>query len=266
MTREQALRSLTTGRSVSGLVGRQDREPLIAIATRPGPLTIYVALPPAGPSPQRHPLSGRDRGRRLPRESSTRRRPGCRGSSRSPTWRRPRSTSSRARSRCSASGRGTSPRCAQLDLRLTRAHDSRAAATAGLAALLACLTAAAFATRSRRLARAALLAAPGAISIALLLSAAGIRSPLAVGVAVAAGGAAAGPRGRAAGSALRPCRRALPRGASSSSSRRSRRRTRLPRSGRTPTAVSASSVSPTRWRPSCLRRCWPRLRPRGAGS
>ena len=79
----------------------------------------------------------------------------------------------------------------ELDRRLTRAHDSRAAATAGLAALLACLTAAAFATRSRRLARAALLAAPAAISIALLLSAADVRSPLAVGLAVAAGGAAA---------------------------------------------------------------------------
>ena len=59
----------------------------------------------------------------------------------------------------------------------------------GLAALLVCLTAAAFALRSRRVARTALLAAPGAISIALLLSAADIRAPLAVGLAVAAGGA-----------------------------------------------------------------------------
>ena len=85
------------------------------------------------------------------------------------------------------SGNATSLR--ELDLRLTRAHDSRAAATGGLVTLLVCLTVAAFATRSRRLARTALLAAPSAIAIALLLSAAGIRSPVGVGISIAAGGA-----------------------------------------------------------------------------
>ena len=87
--------------------------------------------------------------------------------------------------------RGNAASLRELDVKLTRAHDSRGAATAGLAALLVCLTAAALATRSRRVGRTALLAAPGAISIALLLSAAGVRSPLAVGLAVAVGGAAA---------------------------------------------------------------------------
>src|SRR4029450_5179779 len=48
VTREQALQSLPTGRSVSGLADDEDREPLISIATRPGPVTIYVALPPRG--------------------------------------------------------------------------------------------------------------------------------------------------------------------------------------------------------------------------
>ena len=62
VTREQALQSLVTGRSVSGLAGRQDDEPLIEIATRPAPLTIYVALPSAVVITT-SPGSGRNRGR-----------------------------------------------------------------------------------------------------------------------------------------------------------------------------------------------------------
>jgi hypothetical protein len=188
VTREQALRSLTTGRSVSGLAGEQDREPLIEIAARAGPLTIYVALPPPG------------------RHHNVTRYPvaivggGFRGTLDSPSTRLPGLVSiADVAPAAVALEQGTKPVLSfrpgnaaslrELDLRLTRAHDSRDAATAGLAALLVCLTAAAFATRSRRVARAALLAAPGAISSALLLSAAGIRSPLSVGLAVAVGGA-----------------------------------------------------------------------------
>jgi len=190
VTREQALQSLTTGRGVSGLAGGQDREPLIAISTRAGPLTVYVALPPAGPhhNVTRYPVAivgG-----------------GFRGILKSPSTRLPGLVSIADVAPTAVDlEEGTKPvigfrpgnaaSVRELDLRLTRAHDSRAAAAAGLAALLVCLTAAAFATRSRRLARTALLAAPGAISIALLLSAAEIRSPLAVGVAVAAGGGVA---------------------------------------------------------------------------
>src|SRR6188508_2737689 len=189
VTREQALRSLTTGRSVSGLVGEDDREPLIRLDARPGPVTIYVALP----SPGRH-----HNVRRYPVAIVG---PGFRGILDSRSTRLPGLVSiadvaptavalEQGRQPVLRSRPGNVESLRALDLRLTRAHDSRAAATAGLAALLACLTAAALATRSRRLARAALLAAPGALSIALVLSAAGIRSPLAVGVAVAAGGAA----------------------------------------------------------------------------
>jgi hypothetical protein len=188
VTREQALRSLTTGRSVSGLAGKQDREPLIEVAARAGPLTIYVALPPPGRhhNVTRYPVAIVGRGFRGILDSPSTRLPGLVSiADVAPT--------------AVALERGTKPVLGfrpgnaaslhELDLRLTRAHDSRAAATAGLAALLACLTGAAFATRSRRLARTALLAAPGAIASALLLSAADIRSPLLVGLAVAAGGA-----------------------------------------------------------------------------
>jgi hypothetical protein len=190
VTREQALQSLTTGRSVSGLVGRQHREPLIAIATRPGPLTIYVALPPAGRhhNVTRYPVAIVGGGFHGILESPSTRLPGLVSiADVAPTA----VDLGQGRKTVIDFRPGNAASLRELDLRLTRAHDSRSAATAGLAVLLVCLTAAAFATRSRRLARTALLAAPGAISVALLLSAAEIRSPLAVGVAVAAGGGAA---------------------------------------------------------------------------
>jgi hypothetical protein len=188
VTREQALQSLTTGRSVSGLAGNEERPPLIALATRPGPRTIYVALPPPGRhhNVTRYPVAIVGSGFHGILDSPSTRLPGLVSiADVAPT--------------AVDLAQGTEPvlefrpgnvtSLRELDLRLTRAHDSRTAATAGLAALLACLTAAAFAARSRRLARSALLAAPSAIAIALLLSAADVRSPIAVGVAVAAGGA-----------------------------------------------------------------------------
>jgi hypothetical protein len=190
VTREQALQSLTTGRSVSGLAGRQDREPLITIARRPGPLTIYVALPPAGRhhNVTRYPVAIVGGGFHGILDSPSTRLPGLVSiADVAPTA----VDLERGAKPVLGSRPGNATSLRELDLRLTRAHDSRAAATAGLAALLVCLTAAAFATRSRRLARTALLAAPGAISVAFLLSAAEIRWPLAVGVTVAAGGAAA---------------------------------------------------------------------------
>jgi hypothetical protein len=188
VTRAQALRSLTTGRSVSGLAGKERRAPLIRIASRAGPLTIYVALPPPGShhNVTRYPVAIVGRGFRGILDSPSTRLPGLVSiADIAPT--------------AVALEQGTEPTIGfrpgnaaslrELDGRLTRAHDSRTAATIGLAVLLICLTAAAFAMRSRRLALSALLAAPGAISIALLLSAAGIRSPLPVALVVAAGGA-----------------------------------------------------------------------------
>lgn len=186
VTREQALRSLTTGRSVSGLAGEEEREPLIAIASRAAPLTIYVSLPPPGRhhNVTRYPVAIVGRGFRGILDSPSTRLPGLVSiADVAPTavaLEQDEEPVLRVRT-------GNVESLHELDRRLTRAHDSRSAATAGLAALLAGLTAAAFAARSRRLT--ALLAAPAAISIALLLSAASIRSPLAVGVAIAAGGA-----------------------------------------------------------------------------
>ena len=164
-------------------------KPLIELATRPGPLTIYVALPSPGRhhNVTRYPVAIVGGGFRGILDSPSTRLPGLVSiADVAPTA----VALEQGRKPVLGSRPGNAESLRELDLRLTRAHDSRAAATAGLAALLACLTAAALATRSRRLARAALLAAPGAISIALLLSAADIRSPIAVGVAVAAGGAA----------------------------------------------------------------------------
>lgn len=188
VTREQALRSLTTGRSVSGLAGEQDRAPLIRIADRAGPTTIYVSLPPPGRhhNVTRYPVAIVGGGFRGILDSPSTRLPGLVSiADVAPTavaLRQGKEPVLRYRP-------GSAATLRDLDRRLTRAHDSRSAATIGLAALLASLTGAAFAARSRRLARTALLVAPGAIAVALLLSAAGIRSPLAVGLAIAAGGA-----------------------------------------------------------------------------
>jgi hypothetical protein len=191
VTGADALRSLTTGRSSSGLAGSEHRKPLITVAARPAPVTIYVALPPPGRHHNvvRYPVAIVGHGFRGILDSPSTRLPGLVSiADVAPT--------------AVALERGTTPvlgfrpgnaaTLRKLDVRLTRAHDSRAAATAGLALLLVGLTAASLIARSRRLARAALLAAPGAITTALLLSAAGLRSPLLVGAAVAAGGAAAG--------------------------------------------------------------------------
>ena len=189
VSRAEALESLTTGRSVSGLAGEQDRDALIELASRPGPITVYVALPPPGRHHNvvRYPVAIVGGGYRGILHSPSTRLPGLISiADVAPTavdlehGRRP----------VLDSRPGDALSLRRLDVRLTRAHDSRAAAAAGLAVLLLCLTGAALATRSRRLARTALLAAPGAISTALLLSAGGVRSPAAVGLAVAAGGAA----------------------------------------------------------------------------
>ena len=188
MTREQALQSLTTGRSISGLAGKEDREPLIEIAARPAALTIYVALPPPG---RRHNVT------RYPVAIVG---GGFRGILHSPSTRLPGLVSiadiAPTAVDLEQGGKpllefrsGSPATLRELDRKLTRAHDSRAAATVGLAVLLTCLAAAALATRSRRMGRIALLAAPAAITISLLLSASSIRSPLAVGLAVAVGGA-----------------------------------------------------------------------------
>ena len=189
VTREQAVRSLTTGRSVSGLADREDREPLIEIGARPARLTIYVALPPAGRhhNVTRYPVAIVGGGFRGILDSPSTRLPGLVSiADVAPT-----AVDLEQGAKPVLGFRpGSAAALRELDRTLTRAHDSRGAATAGLAALLVCLTAAAFAMRSRRVARTALLAAPGAISISLLLSAAGIRAPLAVGLAVAGGGAA----------------------------------------------------------------------------
>jgi hypothetical protein len=190
VTRDQALRSLTTGRSVSGLAGEERRKPLIRISSRPGSITIYVALPPPGRHHNviRYPVTIVGGGYRGILDSPSTRLHGLVSiADLAPT--------------ALALERGTKPAIGfrpgnadslhALDARLIRAHDSRTAATIGLAALLVSLAGAAFALRSRRLARSALLAAPGAIATALLLSGAGVRSPLWVGIAVATGGAAA---------------------------------------------------------------------------
>ena len=111
VTREQALRSLTTGRSVSGLIGDRDGEPLIAIATRPGPLTIYVALPPAGRhhNVTRYPVAIVGGGFGGILDSPSTRLPGLISiADVAPTA----VDLERGRRRCSALGRGASPRCA----------------------------------------------------------------------------------------------------------------------------------------------------------
>jgi len=81
---------------------------------------------------------------------------------------------------------------AELDRRLDRSHDSRTPATIVLVGLMVALVALALATHAPALARAAFLAAPAALAVAILLSAAGVSAPwVAVPVLAVAGGAAA---------------------------------------------------------------------------
>ncbi|HUQ22555.1 MAG TPA: hypothetical protein VM049_06015 [Gaiellaceae bacterium] len=188
-TRRQALRSLTTGRSVSGLAGEEESEAIIRIARRVGPTTIYVALPPPGRhhNVRRYPVAVVGKNYRGILHSRSTRLPGLVSiADIAPTA----LAFERGRQPVLGFRAGSVGTLRELDRRLTRAHDSRTAATAGLAALLASLTAAALATRARLFGRAALLAPPAAITIALALSAAAIWSPLAVGSAIALGGTA----------------------------------------------------------------------------
>ena len=211
VTREQALQSLTTGRSVSGLAGKQDHEEaLIRIATRPGPVTIYVSLPPAGRhhNVTRYPVAIVGSGFHGILDSSSTRLPGLISiADVAPTA----VDLEQGRDPVLGSRPGNAASLRELDQRLTRAHDSRSAATVGLAVLLACLTAAAVSTRSRRLARSGPACGPGCdLDRAPALRR---RHPLAARGRPRArgGGRCSGLRGRQAGSALRTCRRALPR-------------------------------------------------------
>ncbi len=189
VTRAGAVRSLLTGRSISSLAGDTGGTPLIHLSQAPAEVTIYVSLPPPGRhhNVERYPVAVVGAGYRGRLVSPSTRIPGLVSiADIAPT------AIAIAQGRDAVIGwrAGSLRDVSALDRRLTRAHGSRPAATIGLAALLGALTLLALMTHSPFAARAALLSAPAAVGAALLLSAAGIRSPLAVGLLVGAGAAA----------------------------------------------------------------------------
>jgi hypothetical protein len=192
VTRRAALRSLLAGRSISPLAGESAGPPVVRLSSTPAAVTIYLSLPPPGRHHNvvRYPVAIVGGGYRGILTSKSTRIAGL-------------VSIADIAPAAHALARGNVPvigfrragapadHAAALDRRLTRAHDSRGAATIALAALLATLTAAALLTRSSTIARAALLAAPSAIGVALLLSAGNVRSPALVGLGIAGGAGAA---------------------------------------------------------------------------
>ncbi len=173
VTRTGALSSLVRGRVVSSLLGgRATGRSLIRLSHRPGAVTIYVALPSPGRhrNVTRYPIAVVGGGYRGLLTSSSTRLPGlvsiadiapsatALGHGDEPTI--------RFRNANDAAGA-----LARLDLRLRRAHDARTAAIVVLVASVLTLAGIAQLLRSALVARAALLAIPGALTTSFGLSA-----------------------------------------------------------------------------------------------
>lgn len=189
VSRERALRSLARGRSISSLVADTGGTPLIRLSRTPGPVTVYLVLPPAGThhNDVRYPVAIVGDGYHgVLTSHSTRIRGLVSIADVAPT------AVALGRGQRAAIGfvPGTPAELTALDRRLAQAHDGRAAATVALAVLVGTLTGLALVTRVPYLTRMALLAGPAAIGVGLALSAAGVRSVAVVGWAVGLGGAA----------------------------------------------------------------------------
>jgi hypothetical protein len=174
VTRAGSLAALVRGKVRSSLLGGPPRgEPLIRLAPKPGPVTIYVALPPPGPSHnvRRYPIAVVGGGYRGLLVSSATRVPGL-------------VSIADVAPAAVALGAGKRPRLGsrpaadapaelrRLDRRLAAAHDARAPVRVAVVLLLGVAFLAALALRSRTAARAGLLVGPAALATALALSAA----------------------------------------------------------------------------------------------
>ena len=199
VSRRSALGSLVRGEIGLSIVraGVPSGKPLIAIAHRPGRITFYVALPPAGKhhNVRRYPIAVVGPGYRgILTDSSTR----LTGLI---------SIADVARS-AQALQRGKTPairakpsndplgQLERFDRRLARAHDSRLGGMLVLVGLMLGFSLVTLFTRARALARATLLVPSSCIAASVALSAAGVATPwqatLGVGLAGGLGALAAG--------------------------------------------------------------------------
>jgi hypothetical protein len=193
VSRRSALASLLRGEMGNALVngGIPGGSPKITLARRPGRVTFYVALPPAGKHHNvvRYPVAVVGPGYRGLLTSSATHLDGLIAiADVAPSVRalqagkRP-----RIRSRPDADPLASLHR---LDQRLDRAHDSRTGATLVLVGLMTVLGLAALATRRAALGRAAFVAAPTCLVVAVVLSAVGLTRPRDVIVVLAVASAA----------------------------------------------------------------------------
>jgi hypothetical protein len=179
VTRAGALSSLVRGKVVSSLLGGKATGPTtIRLVRHPGPVTIYVSLPPPGRShnTRRYPIAIVGGGYRGLLLTDTTRIPGLVSvADVAPTAI---SLEHGAKPRIRPRADPDAPRTlTRLDTRLRRAHDARTAATVTLVAVTLVLAGLGLVLRSGALARAGLLAIPSALTVALALSAAEVSRP-----------------------------------------------------------------------------------------
>jgi hypothetical protein len=206
VTRRAALASLLHGKMGNAIVrgGLPGGEPEISLSREPGGTTFYVALPPPGEHHNvvRYPIAVIGPGYGGILTSSSTRLPGLVSiADVAPSVRAlRRGARPRIRSRAEDELLG---RLRQLDRRLDDAHAARVPATIVLVCLMSVLGLLALVTRRARLGRAAFLAAPSCIAVAVILSALGVTTPW---IAVLALALAAGALALAAGALIRPGR------------------------------------------------------------
>jgi len=187
VSREAAVASLIRGKVENALLGGvPSGRPRIVLSTRPGPVTVYVSLPPPGRhrNTRRYPIAVVGPGFHGRLDSSTTRIPGLL------------SIADVAPFVLALRQGGDSPvtvhpdpdapaDLARLDRRLTQTHDARAWAQFALVMLMLIPAGLAALTRLAAVGRAALLAAPTALLVSLLLSAVGVTRPTVLDLALA---------------------------------------------------------------------------------
>jgi hypothetical protein len=179
VTRRGALAALVRGKvEPSSLGGVPGGRPVIALAGRPGPITVYVALPPAGrhANTRRYPIAIVGGGYHGILVSGSTRIPGLVSIADIAPTARALSQGRRPVIRPRADERAVA-HLARLDLRLTRNHDVRLWATLILVGSVLGGALLAVGLRSRYVARAGLLMAPGVLAASLVLSALAVTRP-----------------------------------------------------------------------------------------
>jgi hypothetical protein len=188
VSRRSALASLLRGEMGNALVndGIPGGSPKIAIAPRPGRITFYVALPRPGKHHNvvRYPIAVVGPGYRGLLTSSATHLDGLIAIADVAPSVRALQAGKRPRIRSRPDGDPLA-HLRRLDRRLDRAHDSRTGATLVLVGLMSVLGLAALGTKRAALGRAAFLAAPACLVVAVVLSAAGLTRPRDVILALA---------------------------------------------------------------------------------